>query len=860
MLGISMLHRGWRRSHCKPVLLTAISVPRVLGAYIGVVALLFCDCALADDYFNPYALELSDPSAPALSLALFSHTGGQLPGRYHVDIYLNDREIDTRDVSFIKQGDALQAELTVQQLRDMGVKVAAFPALDAMDGAAVVTDLGLYIPAAVTKLNFSEQRLDISIPQAALNVEAREFVDPNTWDEGIPAALFNYSFSGSNTRYNTTSATTNSEYLNLHSGVNLGAWRFRNYSTYTDSVHGSSSWSSINTYVQRDIQRIKGQLTLGQGFTPSNVFDSVQFKGVQIASDDNMLPDSLRGFAPVVRGIARSNAQVTIRQNGYIIYQTYVAPGAFAISDLYPTSSSGDIEVIIKEADGTERRSVQAFSAVPTMVRERQLKYSVTAGQFASQIQGAETPTFMQSTWVYGLPRSTTVYGGQLFANNYNALAVGVSRGFGDIGSLSFDVTQASAQLKDGSDHQGRSYRMQYAKDIQATGTTFTLAGYRYATDGYYDFQEANESQASGLDSRVQGYIKRSKTQLSINQSMGRYGSVYLSGYQQDYWARRGYERNISAGYNISRRGVSYSLSYTFSQSPGLNTSDQQLAFSVQIPLDILRPNMWFTYSANADKQGLVSQQAGISGTALADNNFNYSAQQTHGVRAGNSGSVSADYRGASGQLNGSYNYSDGSRQINYGVQGGVVVHPYGVTLSQPLGDTLALVRAPGASDVKVANNTGVYTDSKGYAVVPYVSTYRKNSITLDTQTLPEDVDIKTTSQTVIPTQGAVVLADFVTRVGSRVLFNLTYKGRAVPFGAQVELINESVDEGSNSSIVGSNGEVYLSGVQQEGKLAVRWGPRAGHLCQVDFNLPSTVNNHGATGSAAITTLDAVCY
>ena len=65
-----------------------------------------------------------------------------------------------------------------------------------------------------------------------------------------------------------------------------------------------------------------------------------------------MLPDSLRGVRPVIRGIAQSNAQVTIKQNGYIIYQSYVARRAFTISDLYPTSGSGDLEVTIKEADG----------------------------------------------------------------------------------------------------------------------------------------------------------------------------------------------------------------------------------------------------------------------------------------------------------------------------------------------------------------------------------------------------------------------------------------------------------------------------------------------------------------------------
>ena len=49
---------------------------------------------------------------------------------------------------------------------------------------------------------------------------------------------------------------------------------------------------------------------------PQAIFlTAVSFRGVQLASDDNMLPDSLKGFAPVVRGIAKSNAQITIKQN-----------------------------------------------------------------------------------------------------------------------------------------------------------------------------------------------------------------------------------------------------------------------------------------------------------------------------------------------------------------------------------------------------------------------------------------------------------------------------------------------------------------------------------------------------------------
>ncbi|WP_158682290.1 fimbria/pilus outer membrane usher protein, partial [Cronobacter sakazakii] len=125
-------------------------------------------------------------------------------------------------------------------------------------------------------------------------------------------------------------------YANLRPGINLGPWRLRNYSTWRqsdDNQETEKAFSSVYTYAQRDIVSLKGALTLGQSSSPADVFDSIPFTGAQLASDDDMLPDGLRGYAPVVHGIARSNAQVIIRQNGYVISQNNVAPGAFEIND-----------------------------------------------------------------------------------------------------------------------------------------------------------------------------------------------------------------------------------------------------------------------------------------------------------------------------------------------------------------------------------------------------------------------------------------------------------------------------------------------------------------------------------------------
>ncbi|WP_366538295.1 fimbria/pilus outer membrane usher protein, partial [Salmonella enterica] len=128
-------------------------------------------------------------------------------------------------------------------------------------------------------------------------------VPESQWDEGVNALLVDYNFSGSNASYDAHDSETNynsdSYYLNLRSGMNLGAWRLRNYSTWTRN-DGNNTWDNIGTSLSRAIVPLKSQLTLGDTSTAGDIFDSVQMRGVQLTSDEEMLPDSQRGFAPVI--------------------------------------------------------------------------------------------------------------------------------------------------------------------------------------------------------------------------------------------------------------------------------------------------------------------------------------------------------------------------------------------------------------------------------------------------------------------------------------------------------------------------------------------------------------------------------
>ncbi|ASV55201.1 type 1 fimbriae anchoring protein FimD [Lelliottia jeotgali] len=827
--------------------------PARLALFIAVALGTIIHDAGARDFFNPELLEVGNPGAGKTDLSMFE-AGSQAPGVYHVDILIGDQTVDTQDIEFAsvkdKDGDSvLQPCLSLEQLKSWGVRTHLFPNL-ASSGKCV--DLSA-IPQAAADFQFSTQRLLISIPQAALEPQARGYVPPEQWDEGINAAMLNYSLSGANNwQRGNNGRADNAQYANLRPGVNIGPWRLRNYTTWSRDTHGQDKWDTVYTYAQRDVIPLKAQFTAGDSSAPNDVFDSMPFRGGQLASDDDMLPDSLKGYAPVVRGIARTNAQVTIRQNGYQIYQSYVSPGAFEITDMYPTGGAGDLQVTVKEADGSEQHYTVPFASLPVLQREGRLKFSVTGGQYRSYDSSVDKTPFAQGTAIYGLPHGFTIYGGVQESSKYQSLASGVGKNLGDFGALSADVTQAWSTPQDGLKTDGQSWRARYSKNVLETGTNFAIAGYRYSTSGYYGMQEVLDtySDTSGLVER-----RRNRMELTMSQTLGQdLGTLMLSTVREDYWNSGRTMASWSLGYNNGWRGINYGLTYTYSKN-GSSTGrgeqtyydkDQQLALTISIPLDKFLPQTWANYSMNASRQSGTTHSVGLSGMAMENNALNWNVQQGYGTNdVGYTGAMNVDYRGTYGEATVGYGYDKNSDRMNYGVQGGILAHADGVTFSQPLGETNVLIKAPGAKGVSIQNQTGAKTDWRGYTTVSNVTVYRKNDVALLTETLPEDVELELTNRTVTPTRGAVVRANYVTNVGLRALITLMQPGAIpVPFGAIVNVDGQS----GQGFIVGEGGQVYLTGLNPKGSLTVKWGNDSDKACRSEYSSRAE-NNHSGVQS-----------
>ncbi len=822
---------------------------------VVVSSLLVSRPAQARDYFDPSFLGITGDNS-TVDLSAFSEPGGIEEGSYTLSVQVNQQSQGqyTLDFKRNKQG-KIRPLLTPAQLESFGVNVAMIPALKNLPADQPVDELSALIPQASATLNLEQLRLDISIPQIAMKAGLKNAVEPALWDEGISAIMASYMLSGgrNDNRSGGLNGYSNNMFALLRAGANTGPWRLRSTITQTwsetsvqsASVSSARSTRFSDTYVARGVIPLRSVMLAGESSTGSDVFDSIPFRGVKLSSNEQMLPAQLRGYAPVIDGVASSNARVSVRQNGNVVYETWVAPGPFRLTDIQQAGLSGNLEVTVSEADGSVRSFIVPYSSLPIMLRESGWKYELAAGKYDGNLtQSSRQADFLLGSLIYGLPRGFTLYGGSVMAKDYQALNIGSGISLGDYGALSTDVTASSARFIDAKE-TGKSYRLRYSKSLLSTGTSVDLTALRYSTRNYYSFSEFN-SQGYRLEDGVSPWLsqrRRSSFQTRLSQQMGVWGSLNFRASRDEYWDGERSLTGLAAGYSNSWHGVSYTMNYSIDRMKNRDGNwpeNRQLSLNISVPFSVFGysqslQSVYATTSLSRDNTGRMLSQTGISGSAL-NNRLSYSASQSLGNQSlAASSNLSAGWQGTMGSMSAGYAYSGNSRSASLNVSGGLLVHQDGVTLSRSLGEAVALVSAPGAAGVSVSSGTAV-TDSRGYAVVPYLNAYGKNNVGLDPTTLPEGVDIRQSNINVYPTQGAIVKADFATRVGYQVLITLKQSAGVVPFGAIATLTGQAAGE-ENSSIVGDAGQVYMSGLPEKGALLVSWGNDKKHQCRAVFDL-----------------------
>jgi outer membrane usher protein len=238
------------------------------------------------------------------------------------------------------------------------------------------------------------------------------------------------------------------------------------------------------------------------------------------------------------------------------------------------------------------------------------------------------------------------------------------------------------------------------------------------------------------------------------------------------------------------------------------------------------------TFSVTRNNDGSLDQRAGLSGR---DGNLNYNVNANRVENTGNNGSALLGYRAPFAQLGAGVSVGSGYRQTSVSAAGSVLAHGDGVEFGQTLGETVALVEVKDTPKVGLLNAPGTLTNDRGYALVPYVTPYRKNRVAVDTSELETNVDIAEGVTNVVPRRGAVVKAVFAASRSEKILLNVRLQdGSLLPFGTTVQ-----DDQGASVGVVGQAGQVLLSAGKGT-TYTMKWGGKAAQQCEINLDINST--------------------
>ena len=114
-----------------------------------------------------------------------------------------------------------------------------------------------------------------------------------------------------------------------------------------------------------------------------------------------------------------------------------------------------------------------------------------------------------------------------------------------------------------------------------------------------------------------------------------------------------------------------------------------------------------------------------------------------------------------------------------------------------------------------------------GIAVTNSVSNYTTSAVRVDSNKLPDGVDINNSVISTTLTEGAIGYAKLNATKGYQILGIVRLEnGRFPPLGVTVVDITSGKDVG----LVAEDGYAYLSGLQEDSKLRLQWG---NNVCEI---------------------------
>ncbi|ELE6319730.1 fimbria/pilus outer membrane usher protein [Salmonella enterica] len=361
---------------------------------------------------------LSTEEQGNIDLNAFAEPGYLFPGEYKFRITVNNSNISPDDfrISVLSEAGEKNTKICLPKevIHNIGFTNETLKLIRySKDNACAELDK---ISGLEIKPVLNEGRLAIQVPSSFLEYSDSTWSPSSHWDEGIAGFMLDYNISSTMTSYNHRDDTDYTSY-NGTAGINYGSWRLRSdyqgyrHNSFTNKKNKSEDLRISRVYTYRNIKSLRSKLSVGENYIYSDLFDSWRYIGLSLQSDERMLPPKLRGYSQQITGIAETNAQVRVSQQGRVLYESSVAAGNFTITDL-DTFIKGKLDVEIIEQNGKIKTFQVDTASVPFLTRPGQIRYKFSTGRPINYDHDVDGPSFVHSELSWGVNNNWSIYGG----------------------------------------------------------------------------------------------------------------------------------------------------------------------------------------------------------------------------------------------------------------------------------------------------------------------------------------------------------------------------------------------------------------------------------------------------------------
>jgi len=683
-----------------------------------------------------------------------------LPGQHPVSIVINGKSGGIHPVMFDDSGSPCWNATLLRRLEiDPGRFTSVKP--------------GCLQPVKESGIRLVEQ---VERSMLLLHIPADALLRESQYATGGSALMANYDFR----RYDVQTQSGKYHYsqtLTSELGANISQWILRSGQNYT-AFNGESRLKSLYRYAQRSFPGRAAVMQAGEIITGDPLFSGMTLTGIQ------MLPEHAAGNLVSLTVALPQSGSAEVWQ-GNILLKTYqVSAGINRLGALPALNQQDDFTVVTVDRSGNRQRQT-----IPRIQVQPENALMESGPAFAAgrlRLNRNHAPLMLASTGLLQTPQIALTIGG-LASERYQAAAWRARLRLA--GKLSASLSQTFSQVnRRGVTHQAA---LNYPLDKQLSLTTsvnFRSRRYRAIDSGW------------GAESEDGGQIR---AQFAAGASLNRsaLGLISLNGsYTQNWQGHHTRSYTLAWSRTFARLNLNLGIQKNRLTTAHRHQDDRYAYLNFSLPLGRDR-NLrgWVTRS---DGQ----MRAGTSYDQSVSPAFAWSLSSEKSAQEAPSLASSASWTSKYSQLSGGIARSAASQRLSIAARGGAVWHSEGLTFTpREVGDTFSVISLRRAQpDVEIRTPAGaVWSDRSGHAVVSWTP-WQKNSVQINPNSLPDNVQIPGGIVELTPFRGAVVPVELPAWRVRRVLLSFPAQERPEAGSA--------VENGSGSLIAftGEDGTLFI--------------------------------------------------